>query len=74
MPARKTTLDSVDKIVKSGKKFVSYQEGKDLYSVGLHTFEQMAKDAGAVYHFKRRVLVNTQKVDDYLENFCDTRN
>ena len=71
MPARKTTLDSVDKIVKSGKKFVSYQEGKDLYSVGLHTFEQMAKDAGAVYHIKRRVLVNTEIMDDYMENFRD---
>ncbi len=71
MPARKTTLDSVDKIVKSGKKFVSYQEGKDLYSVGLHTFEQMAKDAGAVYHIKRRVLVNTEIMDEYMENFRD---
>ena len=50
------------------------QEGKDLYSVGLHTFEQLAKDAGAVYHIKRRVLVNTQKVDEYLENFCDSNN
>ena len=26
----------------------------------LPALEQLAKDAGAVYHFKRRVLVNTQ--------------
>ena len=71
MPARKTTLDSVDKIVKSGKKFISYQEGKDLYSVGLHTFEQMAKDAGAVYHVKRRALVNTEIMDEFMESLRD---
>ena len=42
-----------------------------LYSVGLHTFQQIAKDAGAVYRVKRVVLVNTEKVDRYMENFCD---
>ena len=75
MPARKSEIDNIDQLVSKGqKKFVSYKEGKDLYSVGLHTFEQIAKDAGAVYHIKRRVLVNTQKVDEYLENFCETNN
>ncbi len=75
MPRRISALENIEQAVTSGqKKFVSYKEGKDLYSMGLHSFEQLAKDAGAVYHFKRRVLVNTQKVDDYLENFCDTRN
>ena len=75
MPRRISTIENVSVAVLSGKKkFVSYKEGKDLYSVGLHTFEQLAKDAGAVYHIKRRVLVNTQKVDEYLENFCDSNN
>ena len=32
----------------------------------------LAKEAGAVYHVKRVVLVNTEKVDQYLEHFCDT--
>ena len=67
MPARKTTLDSVDKIVKSGKKFVSYQEGKDLYSVGLHTFEKLAKDAKATRKVKGVVLCNTEKIDEFIE-------
>lgn len=53
------------------KKFVSYNEGKDIYSVGLHTFQEIAKEAGAVYHIKRRVLVNTEIVDQYLEAFRD---
>ena len=29
------------------------------------------EEAGAVYHVKRMVLVNVEKVDRYLENFCD---
>ena len=61
-------------LVKSGqKKFVRYDEGAILYSVGLHTFQDLAKEAGAVYHVKRVVLVNTEKVDQYLEHFCDTQ-
>ena len=65
-------VDVLEKLVKSGqKKFVRYEEGKVLYSMGLHTFQEIAKEAGAVYHVKRMVLVNTQKVDEYLENFCD---
>ena len=29
------------------------------------------KEANAVYKVKRCVLVNTEKVDEYLENFCE---
>ncbi len=71
MPARKTSITNVAEAVKSGKKFVTYKEGKDLYSMGLHTFEKMAKDAGAIYHIKRRVLINTEIFDAYMENFHD---
>ena len=53
------------------KKFVRYEEGAQLYSMGLHTFQELAKDAKAVYHVKRVVLVNTEIVDEYLENFRD---
>lgn len=52
-----------------GKKFVSYQEGADLYSLGLHSFQDLAKEAGAVYKVKRRVLVNTEIIDEYIEMF-----
>ena len=64
--------ETLVKLVKSGqKKFVRYEEGKLLYSMGLHSFQEIAKEAGAVYHVKRMVLVNVEKVDRYLENFCD---
>ena len=64
--------DALKNLVQSGqKKFVRYDEGKVLYSMGLRSFQEIAKEAGAVYHVKRMVLVNTEKVDKYLENFCD---
>lgn len=65
-------VDALKRLVHSGqKKFVRYDEGKLLYSMGLHSFQELAKEAGAVYHVKRMVLVNTEKIDKYLENFCD---
>ena len=51
--------------------YVRYEEGAKLYSMGLHTFQELAKDAKAVYHVKRVVLVNTELIDEYLENFRD---
>lgn len=65
-------VDALKRLVHSGqKRFVRYDEGKVLYSMGLHSFQELAKEAGAVYHVKRMVLVNTEKIDKYLENFCD---
>ena len=51
------------------KKFVRYDEGAKIYSMGLHTFQDLAKEAGAIYRIKRVVLVNTDIIDEYLENF-----
>ena len=64
--------ENMDKLLKDGrKKFVRYEEGAVLYSMGLHSFQDLAKDAGAVYRVKRMVLVNTQLIDEYLERFRD---
>ena len=43
MQRRKQELEELkDQVRKRGKKFVSYKEGADLYSLGLHTFEKLA--------------------------------
>ena len=56
-PRKEITSETLEKLISSGqKKFVRYDEGAVLYSVGLHTFQQIAKDAGAVYRVKRVVL------------------
>lgn len=52
------------------KKWVRYKEGALLYSMGIHTFMDLIKEAKAVYHVKRIVLVNTEKLDEYIELMC----
>ena len=51
------------------KKFVRYAEGAELYSMGMSKFQELAKDAGAVYKVGQLVLVNTDVINEYLETF-----
>ena len=66
MPKVRKEIPELERLVQTGrKKFVRYEEGAQLYSMGLHTFQQLAKDAKAVYHLKRVVLINTEILDEY---------
>lgn len=70
MAFKRTEVPQLEKLMQCGrKKFVRYEEGAQLYSMGLHSFQELAKEAGAVYRLKRIVLVNTDVIDEYLENF-----
>lgn len=70
MAYTRNEIKELEPMVRSGKKrFVRYQEGEELYSVGLHTFEQIAKEAGAIYKIRRLVLVNLDIFDEYLDTF-----
>lgn len=60
-----------EQIASGAKKFVKYDEGAKLYSMGEVAFRQLAKDAKATYHIKRTVLVNVEIINEYLENFKD---
>ena len=72
MSKARTEVAQLENMVGTGKKkFVRYAEGAQLYSLGLHTFQEIAKEANAVYRVKRCILVNTEKVDENLENFCE---
>ena len=72
MPKVRKEIPESEKLVQVGrKKFVRYEEGAMFYSMGVHTFQQLAKDARAVYHVKRIVLVNLDLIDEYLEAFRD---
>ena len=53
----------VEKTKKIAKKFVRYQEGAELYSIGLTKFQELAKEAKAVY------LVNCEIFEKSLETF-----
>lgn len=72
MSRTRVEVPQLENMIATGKKkFVRYAEGVQLYSLGMHTFQEIAKEANAVYKVKRCVLVNTEKVDEYLENFCE---
>ena len=51
------------------KKFVRYQEGAEIYSMSVRKFQDLAKDAGAVYKVGKMVLVNCEILDRYLDTF-----
>ena len=45
------------------KKYVRYEEGAVLYSMGKNSFRQVAQDAHAVVRLKRIALVNVEVLD-----------
>ena len=51
------------------KRGYGYAEGAELFSMGLHSFQSLAKDAGAVRKVKGCVLVNLEKVQAFIELF-----
>ena len=55
--------------IKQEKKFLRYKEGAKLYSMSQSKFEQVAKDANAVYKIGRVALVNCEVLEEYLESF-----
>ena len=70
MPRGRKKIEDIDELIKSGqKKYVRYAEGAELYSMGRHTFEKLAKDANAVRWVKGIILVNIEKVNAFIESF-----
>ena len=68
--AKKHELEDLKQlVVGQGKKYVRYDEGADLFSVGIHTFQKWAKQANAVYKINGVVLVNLEKVERFIEAF-----
>lgn len=62
-PKKEVTSD------KKSRKFVRYREGAELYGMGITKFQQLAKEAKAVYKIDGLVLVNTMIFERYLEGF-----
>ena len=62
--ARKSRIDDMP------KHYVRYEEGAVLYSMCHKTFAQLAQEADAVREYGKIKLVNTNKVDEYIELAC----
>lgn len=64
------TVPELEKILaRKKKKYIRYEEGAVLYSMGKNSFRQVAQDAHAVVRLKRIALVNVEVLDEYLESF-----
>ena len=59
----------VEETRKYHKKFVRYKEGAEKYSLGLTKFQELAKEAKAVYKVDKIVLVNCEIFENFLETF-----
>ena len=59
----------VEKSKMNAKKFVRYQEGAEQYSLGLTKFQELAKEAKAVYKIDKVALANCEIFERYLESF-----
>jgi hypothetical protein len=64
--AERKKYDYEDSRLKA-QKFVRYKEGCKLYAMGMSKFQEIAKEAGAIYKINQMVLVNTEILDSYLE-------
>lgn len=51
------------------KRFVTYKEAAELYSMGMNRIQDYTKAAGATYKMGSKVLVNTDIFEAYLEQF-----
>ena len=72
MPKARKTIENIEELIgDKKKKYVRYAEGAALFSMGLHTFENLAKDAGAIRRVKGIVLVNIEKIEEFIESFAE---
>ena len=60
---------NVEETKQYAKKFVRYKEGAERYSLGLTKFQELAKEAKAVYKIDSVAPVNCELFEKYLETF-----
>ena len=64
----------VERTKMNAKKFVRYQEGAEKYSLGLTKFQELVKEAKAVYKIDKVALVNCEIFERYLDPFALHKN
>ena len=59
---KRKVLEASDKIT------VDILELQALLSVGRHTAEKIAREAGAAVRFGKRIVYNRRKIENYIDN------
>ena len=72
MGYKRKETDNMENLLTNGKKkFVKYDEGAALYSMGLNTFQRLAKEAQATVRVGRSVWVNLDLFEKYFQTFAE---
>ena len=53
------------------KKYTTYGLGASLYSLNYYTFVKLVKEAGANMQIKKKVVVDLDVLDAYLDGLCE---
>ncbi len=68
MAFKKGSIEAIKIKIENGQKlYVRYAEGAELYSMGTHTFRDLAIEAGAIRKMPGVVLVNVKQINEYIE-------
>ncbi len=69
MAYRRIQIEPIKIKIENGQKlYIRYHEGAELYSLGLHTFMDLAKEAEAIRKIRGVVLVNVRVLNQYIED------
>ena len=69
MSSKRKEIPELERTVNSGtKKYVRYNEGAELFSMGERSFMDLAKEANAVRKIKGVCLVNIDVLCQYIED------
>ena len=69
MAYRRIQIEPIKIKIENGQKlYIRYNEGAELYSLGLHTFMDLAKEADAIRKIRGVVLVNVRVLNQYIED------
>ena len=67
-----TGLQSLEMIANAAqKRYINMKEGYMLYGLGRHTFEKLVKDSGARRRIGQRIIVNTEVLNQYIEDMFE---
>ena len=64
------TVPELEKILAGKKKkYIRYEEGITLYSMGKIPLRQLAQEAHALIYLKHAAVINTEILDEYIERY-----
>lgn len=71
MTKRKKTREApnLDKYIRKRRRYATYLEAARLYSLSYYSLVRIAKKANACWKIRKTVIVDLDKLEDYIETF-----